>query len=319
MLLDKVDYLIAVAEEANLTRAAQRLYVSQPALTTYLNRLENELGVKLFDRSKSPIKVTPAGSYYIQQMKKIRIEEQLLRKDVQAIATPAQVINLGIGQVRGFHWLPTLLSIFCARHPNININIMQTVETQTVDLLRNGQMDLGIGVLPPALDELNIVELSRETWVLTAHRTFGLIPPQERDRYDISHPYCIDGHKLFGLPFIMPAIGNGLYNASNYILQNYDPNPSRIISTNNLSTGLYFAACGLGIQLTYRSRWPQTGIIGLNDLDFFTVDKMPPDNRCVAAYHPHSVKKELLTEIIEILQEDVIPYAEISMNKAPAY
>lgn len=308
MLLDKIDYVIAVAEERNLTRAAQRLYVSQPALTAYLNRLENELDVKLFDRSKSPITTTPAGSYYIQQMKKFRIEEQILRKDIQAIAAPTQVINLGIGQVRGFHWLPTLLSIFCARHPNININIMQTVESQTVDFLRNGQMDLGIGVLPRSLDELTTVELSRETCVLVAHRKFELVPPKERNCHHIGHPYHLDGKKLFGLPFIMPTVSNGLYGASNYILQNYDPHPSRIITTSNLSTGLYFAACGLGVQLLYRSPWPQTSVPGMKELDFFTVDKMPPDNLCVAAYHPNNLKKDLLREIIEILQNDVIPY-----------
>lgn len=54
MLLDKLDYVIAVAEEQNITRAAQRLFISQPTLTLYLNRLEQELGVKLFDRGKNP-------------------------------------------------------------------------------------------------------------------------------------------------------------------------------------------------------------------------------------------------------------------------
>lgn len=310
MLLEKADYVIAVAEELNLTRAAQRLYVSQPALTAYLNRLESDLGVKLFDRTKSPVKITPAGSYYIQKIKKLRMEEQTLRGDLQAIAAPAQVINLGIGQVRGFHWLPTLLSIFCARHPTVNINIMQTVETQTVDFLLNGQMDLGIGVLPPALNGLETVPLDTETWVLTAHRKFGLVPEEERETHRIEHPYRIDGRKLFGLPFIMPTISNGLYSASNYIVQNYNPRPPRIITTNNLSTGLYFATCGLGVELIYHSPWPQTGVSGLQDLDFFTVDKMPPDNRCIAAYHASNVKKDMLLEIINILQKDVIPYTD---------
>ena len=61
MLYDKLDYVIAVAEERNLTKAAQRLYVSQPTLSMYLNRLEEELGAKLFDRTKSPITITEAG------------------------------------------------------------------------------------------------------------------------------------------------------------------------------------------------------------------------------------------------------------------
>ena len=70
MLYEKLNYVLAIAEERNLTRAAKRLFISQPTLTLYLNRLEAELGVKLFDRSKTPIGLTEAGNYYIGEMKK---------------------------------------------------------------------------------------------------------------------------------------------------------------------------------------------------------------------------------------------------------
>lgn len=75
MLYEKLNYIIAIAEERNLTQAAKRLYISQPTLTLYLNRLENELGVKLFDRSKSPVTLTDAGAYYLEKMKKIYASE----------------------------------------------------------------------------------------------------------------------------------------------------------------------------------------------------------------------------------------------------
>ena len=57
MSFDKLDYVIAVAQEQNLTKAAARLYISQPALTSALNKLESELGVKLFDRDYEKISV----------------------------------------------------------------------------------------------------------------------------------------------------------------------------------------------------------------------------------------------------------------------
>ena len=61
MLYEKWNYVLAIAEEQNLTRAAKRLFISQPALTLYLNRLEKELGVKLFDRSRTPILFTASS------------------------------------------------------------------------------------------------------------------------------------------------------------------------------------------------------------------------------------------------------------------
>ena len=54
MIVDKMDYIFAIAKEQNLTRAAKSLFVSQSTLTMYLNRVEGELGIKLFDRSKRP-------------------------------------------------------------------------------------------------------------------------------------------------------------------------------------------------------------------------------------------------------------------------
>ena len=68
MLYEKLDYVLAIAEEQNLTRAAKKLYISQPTLTMYLNRLEENLGVKLFDRRNTPITITPAGRRYIEKM-----------------------------------------------------------------------------------------------------------------------------------------------------------------------------------------------------------------------------------------------------------
>ena len=67
MIIDKMDYIFAIAKEQNLTRAAKRLFVAQSTLTMYLNRVESELGIKLFDRSKTPILPTPAGDRGIEK------------------------------------------------------------------------------------------------------------------------------------------------------------------------------------------------------------------------------------------------------------
>ena len=64
MSLDKLDYVLALAEERNLTRAACKAFISQPTLTNYINRLEEQLGVKLFDRSVTPIEITRAGALF---------------------------------------------------------------------------------------------------------------------------------------------------------------------------------------------------------------------------------------------------------------
>lgn len=123
MLYEKLDYVLAIAEEQNLTRAAKKLYISQPTLTMYLNRLEENLGVKLFDRRKTPITITPAGRRYIEKMTEISEEEQILRGELKSVQNPAQTFRIGSARVRGHYWLPPLLRILSKQHPDMNFVI----------------------------------------------------------------------------------------------------------------------------------------------------------------------------------------------------
>lgn len=208
MLYEKLNYIIAIAEERNLTQAAKRLYISQPTLTLYLNRLENELGVKLFDRTKSPVTLTDAGAYYLEKMKKIYASEQALRSQIHFIANPTQTLLVGIGQVRGHHWLPLFLPTFCSIHPDINVQIVQETEQRMYEDLQKQKLDVGIGVFPASTD-IEMVEIMEETLFFAAHRKFGLIPDHLRGKHDMKNPYIVQPDQLNGLPFIIPRYPTG--------------------------------------------------------------------------------------------------------------
>lgn len=309
MLLDRLDYVLAVAEEQNLTRAAARLFVSQPTLTLYLNRLEDDLGVKLFDRTKTPIQLTPAGRYYVEKMKKIFASEQYLRNDLLSIANPMKTFRIGIGQVRGYHWLPTMLSIFCANHPDLNLRIVQGAESHLADELHNDRIDIAFGVMPSSVADMEVLPLNdTEPLILAIPRRFGLIPSDQRQDYSPFAPYLIQPAALEGLPFLMPDLSNGLYNASHSIITENNLHPGRIITINNMTTGLYLAVCGLGVYLIYRSALQQNTVPDIDQLDFCTLEKMPINARCVAAYRPESPKKYWIEEIIELVQDEILPY-----------
>lgn len=304
MLYEKLNYIIAIAEERNLTQAAKRLYISQPTLTLYLNRLENELGVKLFDRSKSPVTLTDAGAYYLEKMKKIYASEQALRSQIHFIANPTQTLLVGIGQVRGHHWLPLFLPTFCSIHPDINV---QETEQQMYEDLQKQKLDVGIGVFPASTD-IEMVEIMEETLFFAAHRKFGLIPDHLRGKHDMKNPYIVQPDQLNGLPFIIPQVSNGLYDTYETILQNNQIHPSRTISINNLSTGLLLNVKGLGVQLlsgsvVYFSHEP-----GVNQLDLFLLENMPETRKCTAIYQGGNIKQKLIQDLIRTLKNEVLPW-----------
>ena len=147
MLYEKFDYILAIAEEQNLTRAAQKLYISQPTLTMYLNRLEESLGVRLFDRKKNPVTLTAAGKYYVEKMQEIVDAEQILKGELYSIRDPDQLFRIGIARVRGHYWLPPLLRSLTERHPRLNIVVSLASEKQLQRQLEKRTLDLAIGTL----------------------------------------------------------------------------------------------------------------------------------------------------------------------------
>lgn len=308
MIYEKLNYIVAVAEEQNITRAAKRLFISQPTLTQHLNRLEEELGAKLFDRSKNPVTLTAIGKTYLEEMKKIADLEAQLYNNIRIAAAPSQTLVVGISNVRGSYWIPPILSYFCAKYPDIDIQIIQCTEERMVKVLCDREMDLAIGTMPPAPDHLKTVYLGEENMVFTAHKKFGLVPPGQREQYGLDRPYIIEPQRLDRMPFIVPQIGNGIYSNYDSVIRQKNIHPSRTISSNNLSTGFRLAQRGLGVQLTYQQFIPLICANGDQDtMDYFAFEQMPIGRRCVAAYHRDTVKRTLVTDFIQILQTHVLP------------
>lgn len=304
MLYEKLNYIIAIAEEQNLTQAAKKLYISQPTLTQYLNRLEAELGVKLFNRSKTPVTLTEAGSYYLERMRQIYMSEQTLRNELLFLSNPSHTLTIGIGQVRGHHWLPRILPPFISIRPDVNIQIVQGPEQSMFEDLKRQRLDIVIGSLPSS-NEVTAVPLLSERLIFAAHQRFGLIPDRLREQYSFDNPYIAEPHQLDGLPFIIPQVNNGLYTVYSEILRSNSIRPSRTLSFNNLNTGLLLNMQGFGVQLIVSSMFHFAMDPGVERLDFFRLEDMPQSRTCVAAFHENSIKKNMILDFIRVLQDHI--------------
>ena len=110
---NKLNYLMAVAKLQSFSKAAKECYVSQPALTRCVKNIEDELGVKLFDRSCAPIKLTYAGERYIAGMQQILDMKLKLDQEMSDIAARRRDrLTLGIPTTRSSTWLPRILPAF---------------------------------------------------------------------------------------------------------------------------------------------------------------------------------------------------------------
>lgn len=136
----KMQYIIKIAECGNITHAAEELYLSQPALSHCLARVERELGTPLFDRSGNPLKLTEAGECYVRTARRILELEQKMRRDIQNIAhLPFIILKKG-------HRARSVFDEYCQTHDYHPRVIMETSSFDAV--VRFVKSEIGVAVIP---------------------------------------------------------------------------------------------------------------------------------------------------------------------------
>ena len=149
MTLTELKYIVAVAREKHFGRAAEKCFVSQPTLSVAIKKLEEELGVTLFERQTSDVTVTPLGARIIGQAQRVLEEtaaiRQIAAQGKDQLATPLRV---GAIYTVGPYLLPQLIPIMHKRAPHMPLLLQENYTAKLGELLRNGELDVAILSLP---------------------------------------------------------------------------------------------------------------------------------------------------------------------------
>ena len=158
MTITQLYYVLAVAEHKNFTLAAEKCYVTQPTLSMQIQKLEEELDIQIFDRSKKPIQLTDVGEKIVQQAKNI-VNESGRIKDIVDQQKGYIGGDFKVGIIPTV--MPTLLPMFMAnfihKYPKVNLIIEERNTEEIIKMLKNGQLDAAIAATP--LDEESLKEI----------------------------------------------------------------------------------------------------------------------------------------------------------------
>ena len=198
MTITQLKYTLAVAEHGNFTTASDKCFVTQPTLSMQVQKLEEELGVTIFNRSTKPLQVTEIGDKILSQARKI-IEESTRMNDVisEEKGIIGGTLKVGIIPTVSSTLLPLFLNIFTKKHNNVDLKI-EEFNTETItQKLEDNSIDCAIAATP--LNSLKIIErpLYYEPFVAYVPRHHSLSNHDLLDVEDLSNGDLLilkDGH-----------------------------------------------------------------------------------------------------------------------------
>ncbi|MBQ4822410.1 LysR substrate-binding domain-containing protein [Aquimarina sp. MMG016] len=174
MTITQLKYVLAVAEHQNFTKAAEKTFVTQPTLSMQIQKLEEELDILIFDRSKKPIALTEVGNKLVQQARNIVNESERIQDIVdQQKGFIGGEFKLGVIPTVMPTLLPMFLNNFIKKYPKVKLKIEELNTESIIERLLDGHLDAAIAATP--LENENIKER-----VLYYEPFVGYIPPSHR-------------------------------------------------------------------------------------------------------------------------------------------
>ena len=163
MTLQELKYLVALADLGHFGRAAEACCITQSTLSTQIKKLEDFLGVTLFDRSLKRVTPTPIGQEILQAARNIVEESERIKNLAKHAQDPmARTLRLGIIPTLGPYYLPHALMLIHKKHPGLRLLLREEMTPQILEHLIDGKLDAGLLALPVEDDSLRVEPLFYE-------------------------------------------------------------------------------------------------------------------------------------------------------------
>ncbi|MBY8912049.1 LysR family transcriptional regulator [Bacillus sp. YC2] len=236
---EQLEYFQTLAQTEHVTKAAQLLSISQPALSRSIARLENHLGAPLFDRQGRSIKLNKYGNMFLRRVQAMMKEFSDGKEEIQALLQPNQgEVSLGFLHTLGTALVPDVIKTFQQKYPGIDITLRQNHSYWLLDQLKEGELDLCL--LASIKPEKSI------RWVqLWSEELFLYVPKGHR----LASYESITLNEIAEEPFILLKKGYALRITIDELFDQAGIHPNIMFESEEAATAAGFTASGLGISI----------------------------------------------------------------------
>lgn len=244
MNLNILRYVAAVDEEKSFTRAAQKLYVSQPSLSQSIRMLEKQMGVLLFDREKTPLGLTAEGEVFLEWAKiTLHSEDRMLARMAAVSGGIRRKLTAGISSCLSKNILPEALEKFCGQTGNCLLSVVEQPYRELLGMLNEGKIDLMVDTPQQDTVQYTSIHLMTERLFLAADKKFrfGTAGPGEFPSVSLND--------LADKPFIVldPSMYLGAVMRS--FFAEFDAAPDILMECQSVETACLMVEAKTGISL----------------------------------------------------------------------
>jgi LysR family hydrogen peroxide-inducible transcriptional activator len=306
MTISQLEYVLAVAKHQNFTEAAKHSFVTQPTLSMQIQKLEDELGIKIFNRKKKPIALTEIGKKIVLQAKTI-VDESSRMNDIvdQQKGYIGGEFKLGIIPTIIPTLLPMFLKVFIKQYPKVNLIINELTTEEIIKQLSNGSIDVGIAATPLENEAINERPLYYEPFVAFIPDTHRLFQKKKLDADDLDIDEILlleDGHCF------KDSVVN-LCKPTNHMKPKHFE-----LESGNFPTLIKLTKEGLGMTLL-----PYLDSIDLSDKDYHYIrefNKPIPAREVSLVYHKSQLKMQMveaLKKCIDSVVRGAISFSDVNI------
>ncbi len=242
MDIKQLTYICTVAEYKSITKAAKHLYISQPSLSHYISKLEEELGVRLFDRTTNPISLTYAGEKYVEAAYDMLNTQSSMLKELSDISQSKKGrIKIGMPRERATYMMPLMMSEFKKVFPNTEIQMIEGNTSLLMNYLEKGRVDYVIAPKTYLKGDFDFEHIYSDPLLL-------IISHELADKYKIPTGE-VDISLLKGMPYISRESGQSIRETVRNLLGKRNIEMDVVIETASNMTAYRLATAGLGAAI----------------------------------------------------------------------
>ncbi|ALK95809.1 LysR family transcriptional regulator [Massilia sp. WF1] len=316
MTLTELKYIVAVARARHFGHAAEACFVAQPTLSVAIKKLEDELGVTLFERGGSEVSVTPLGAQIVAQAERVLEQtaaiKELAKQNKDPLAGP---LRLGVIYTIGPYLLPPLVKNLIEYVPQMPLVLQENFTVKLLDLLRQGELDAAIMALPLPEHGMAVQPLYDEPFVVAMPKTHPWATRKEISAEDLKSEtmlllgagHCFRDQVLEVCPEMArfsssPSAGNGM---------------QRTFEGSSLETIRHMVASGIGLTVL-----PRASVPDMKDphgmLSFVPFQEPAPSRRVVIVWRKSFTRRAAIDAVVNAVAECGLPGVEMVTLQAAA-